>query len=388
MERKRVVVLGGGYAGILAAQRIAGRAPPGTEVVLVSDRPHFTERIRLHQRVAGAAPHRVPLRHLVERAGVKLAIGRVEGIDRMAGAIHLHDGTLAYDFALLALGSATDWERVPGAAEHALSPCDEDAAEALAAHVARGDPGPLVVIGGGLTAVETAAELAERGRAIDLVTAGPVLPDHTDGARRYAVEVLRRLGVRIVEHARVEAIERDAVHLADGRAIPGRAIWCGGFVPSPIGGDAGLRTAPGGQVLVDATLRTASDPRLFAAGDVARVEGMPWLRMSCAAAMPMGAHAAASILAALWGRAPEPFRFAWYAQALSLGRRRGLVQRTDPWDRPLARYYGGRMAALIKEQICRLPLRALRWEQRFPGLFRWPRSPLPVRPALEEGLSL
>ena len=387
MEKKRGVVLGGGYAGILGAQRIAGSAPPGTEVVLVSDRPHFTERIRLHERVAGAAPRRIPLRTLVERAGVKLAIGRVEGIDRAAGTIRLHDGTLPFDLALVALGSRTDWERVPGAAENAFSPCDEDAAERLAAWVASGDPTPLVVIGGGLTAVETAAELAERGRAIHLITAGPLLPDHAPGAQADAVAVLRSLGVRIVEHARVEAIDRDAVHLEDGREIPGRAVWCGGFVPVAIGDEAGLRTAPGGQLSVDATLRT-SDRRIFAAGDVARVEGMPHLRMGCATAMPLGAHAAKSILAELRGEGAPPFAFAFLVQCLSLGRKRGLIQRTDPWDRALDSFVRGRAGAFVKERISRFTVHALRWEQRVPGLYRWPQPPRAQRLALSERLSL
>jgi len=82
----------------------------------------------------------------------------VEGIDRRAGVVRTSDGAIPFDRALIALGSGTDWERVPGAAEHAFSPCDEDAAERLAAHLAGGERLPVVVIGGGLTAIDTATE--------------------------------------------------------------------------------------------------------------------------------------------------------------------------------------------------------------------------------------
>ncbi len=386
MKQDRVVVLGGGYAGILAAQRIAGRAPAGTRVELISDRPHFTERIRLHERVAGSAPRRIPLQRLLGRAGVTIRVGRVEGIDRSAGTVRLDGGAVPFDLALVATGSRTDWERIAGAAEHALAPCDEDAAERMAAHVAGGNLAPLVVVGGGLTAVETAAELAARGQVVRLVTAGPVLPDHAPAARVYAVGVLRALGVRLREETRVVAIERDAVHLADGEAIVGRPVWCAGFVPHPIAYDADLAAAPSGQILVDATLRSRSDPRIFAAGDVARVEGSAHLRMGCVTAMPMGAHAADSIVARLRGKEADAFRFRFLVQCLSLGRRQGLVQTVDPWDRALPRFFRGRTGAWIKERVCRLSVGALEWEQRLPGLYRWPRPPLQHGAPLRERL--
>lgn len=388
MGKTRIVVLGGGYAGVLAAQRIAGRAPAGTQVQLVSDRPHLTERIRLHERVAGGSPRRHALRELVGRLGVGIELGIVEAIDRAKGKVQLRDRSIPFDQLLVALGSRTDWERVPGAADHALSPCDEDAAERMAAHLAQPDPTPLLIIGGGLTAVETASELAEAGFPVRLLTSGPVLPDHAPAARIYAVRVLEALGVQVTEGVRIAAIERDAVHLTGGDVITGRAVWCGGFVPTPIAEDSGLAAGPAGEILVDATLRSRSDPRIFAAGDVARVEGLSHLRMGCATAMPMGAHAADSILAALQGREPEPFRFRFLIRCMSLGRRQGLVQFTDPIDQAVPRFVGGRTGAWMKEQVSRLPVLGLRWEKRLPGLYRWPHPPAAKGATVGEGVLL
>jgi NADH dehydrogenase FAD-containing subunit len=202
-----------------------------------------------------------------------------------------------------------------------------------------------------------------------------VLPDHAPEARADAVGILRALGVDVIEEVRVEGVEPDAVHLTDGRAFPGRAVWCGGFVPARIAEDADLAAGARGEILVDGTLRSRTDARIFAAGDVARVEGQAHLRMGCVTAMPMGAHAAGSILAALHGRDAADFQFRFLLQCVSLGRRQGLVQRTDPFDRPLPRFYRGRSGAFIKEQINRFTVRALEWEQRLPGIYRWPRPP-------------
>jgi hypothetical protein len=86
----------------------------------------------------------------------------------------------------------------------------------------------------------------------------------------------------------------------------------------------------------------------------------------------MGAHAADTVLAALDGRAPEPLRYGYLHQCISLGRRDGLIQMVDALDAPRPRIFTGRKAARYKELICRSTIWTLRAERRLPGTARYP----------------
>jgi len=188
--------------------------------------------------------------------------------------------------------------------------------------------------------------------------------------------VLATLGVAVREQARVVRVERDGVVLHDGATLPcDVCFWSGGFVAAPVAREAGLRVGADGRVRVAPTLQVPEHPEVFAAGDVAAVEGPDGrdLRMACATAMPMGTHAADQIARAAAGAPLRPFRFGYMLRCVSLGRRNGLVQRVDDADRPVERVTTGRAAALVKELICRSTVWSVRAESRL-GLriYRWP----------------
>jgi NADH dehydrogenase FAD-containing subunit len=158
---------------------------------------------------------------------------------------------------------------------------------------------------------------------------------------------------------------------------------------APIAGAAakidGVRrgmTAADGRVRVDASLRAFGHPEVLVIGDAARVEledvigdvargDGAALRMACATAMPMGAHAAEQVLRFVRGEPGTPLRFAAAMLCVSLGRGEGLIQLLTPDDRPRARVVRGMAAALIKEAICRMTVVALRAEARGVRVYRW-----------------
>lgn len=373
------MILGGGYAGQMAAARLASRCRSAT-ITVVDASPVFVERIRLHQMAAGERVRERRMQAMLPPSA-GFVRGRVVGWDRTRRIVRVDTDAgpreLAYDWCVYALGSHVDVARVPGVAEHALVLDDPASARTAATALACGSR--VVVVGAGLTGVESATELAERrpGLAITLVASGALGADLSRAGATHVRDVLARGGVVVREHARVVAVEHDAVVLADGTRLPCDAcLWTAGFAAAPLARDTGLPVDEIGRVRVEPTLQVPGHPEIFAVGDVAAVDGPDGrpLRMACATAMPMGVHAAEGIARAIAGATPRPFRFGYAIRCVSLGRRSGLVQKVDDADRAIESAMTGRLAALVKEIVCRSTVFSIRAEARWRlAFYRWPR---------------
>jgi NADH dehydrogenase len=372
MTETRVVVIGGGYAGVMAANRLT----PHTVVTLVNPRPDFVERIRLHQLAVGN-DDAVAAFSDVLTTEVQLVVDDATRIDTRTRGVELAGGeTLGYDYLIYAVGSTgTVSSAVPGAAEFAYPISELEQAQRLADRLAEVPaPAPIVVVGGGLTGIEGAAEFAEAGRRVTLVTdaLGPTL---SRGARRSVARRLNRLGVALLDQHRVARVDADRVVLGDGRELPAAVtVWTAGFGVPGLAAASGLTTDEVGRLITDETLTSIDDPRVVGAGDAVSPSGLPY-RMSCQAAIPMGARAAETVLARMSGASPDAVGHGMAAQCLSLGRRRGLFQVNTIDDRARRLYIGGRTGALIKEQVCRMTIKWLRDEAQRPGSYRWRRDP-------------
>src|SRR5699024_7378954 len=192
------------------------------------------------------------------------------------------------------------------------------------------DAAPVAVIGGGLTGIETAAELAGGGRRVSLLCGGVLGPSLHPRARQRLRQALGTLGVEVREGSgsRAVAVEVGHIELDGGRRLPSEVtIWAAGFTASDLGARSGLRTDAAGRLRTDETLTSIDDPRIVAAGDAAAPSDLP-LRMSCQAAMQRGPQAAETVLRRLAGKPPRPIGVAFVGQCLSLGRKAGLIQLT------------------------------------------------------------
>src|SRR4051812_30420341 len=154
---QNIVVLGAGYSGLVAAKLAARRT--GLPVTLVNARETFVERVRMHQVASGQQLPERPIRELLAGTGVEFVAGRVRRIDDTTRTVVLGDRELHYDVLIYALGSRADLESVPGASEYAYTVADLDHAKRLGDRL-RAD-GSIAVVGGGLTGIEAATELAE-----------------------------------------------------------------------------------------------------------------------------------------------------------------------------------------------------------------------------------
>ncbi|GGT94218.1 MULTISPECIES: NAD(P)/FAD-dependent oxidoreductase [Streptomyces] len=375
-ENTEVIVIGGGYAGVMAANRLTQR--DDVAVTLINPRPTFVERIRLHQLVAGSHEAVVDYREVL-REGVRLVVDTVTRIDAAERGVTLASGgTLGYDHLVYAVGSGSADPRVPGASEFAypIATLEEarrlrpvlDAASATAA---------VTVVGGGPTGIETAAELAEEGRAVTLVCGGVLGPYLHRRGRRSVARRLAGLGVTVLEgpDTKVTAVTRDAVRLSGGRTLPSEVtVWTAGFGVPELAARSGLSTDALGRLLTDETLTSVDDARIVAAGDSAAPSNLP-LRMSCQAAMPLGARAADTVLSRIAGERPAPLNQVFAGQCVSLGRRAGIFQFAHRNDVALWFHIDGRPGAKLKEFVCKSVVKHLGDEARKPGSYSLHRMP-------------
>jgi len=370
----QVLVIGGGYAGVMAANRLTSR--DDLAVTVVNPRPHFVERIRLHQLVAGNDDAIVAYGEVLN-TGVRLLVAGVERIDAAARRVTLSTGaSLAYDYLVYAVGSTgAPPVSVPGAAQFAHSVSEWEHATRLTARLADvALSAPIVVVGGGLTGIETAAELAEAGRSVTLVST-VVGPSLSGPGRRSVTKRLRRLGVAIVEGVTVTAVGPDHVALSGGRHLASAVtVWAAGFGVPGLAAASGLTTDGMGRVVTDETYTSVDDDRIVAAGDAAAPARLPY-RMSCQASLPMGVLAADTVLARIAGDPLVAATVPMSAQCISLGRRAGTLQLQRRDDTPVGVYIGGRAGALIKEQVCRWTVKWMAGEAAEPGSYRSMKGP-------------
>lgn len=351
-----IVVLGGGYSGLLAAKLTAKRT--NATVTLINAEDRFVERVRLHQLASGQALRDLPLAELLEGTGVELVVGKVIGIDAGNRVVRLQGTakTVAYDALFYALGSRADLDAVPGAAEHAHTVADVASAARLRDRVCEG--GVVAVVGGGLTGIETATELAETvpGVKVRLVTGGEFGTAFSENGRRHLRRVFARFGIEVTDQVRVAEVQADGVRLSDGGHVSADVVvWTTGFRVPELARDAGFAVDPAGRMIVDDTLRSVSHPEVYAIGDAVaarRPDGQE-LRMACATGLPTAAQAVGAFADRLAGREPKPLHFRYYNQCVSLGRHDALVQFVRADDSPVDAVLTGRLAALLKESIVR-----------------------------------
>jgi len=368
-QRTHIVVIGGGYAGTLAANHL--RVNADVDITVVNPRPMFVQRIRLHQMVAGSGSAAVDYGTLLGE-GVRLVVDNAERIND--GTVELTSGAaLDYDYLIYAVGSTGAVPAaVPGAREFAYPVAEFEQAERLRHALDELHPdAPVTVVGGGLTGIETASELAEQGRRVHLVCGGLLGPSLSRPGRRSVAKWLRRLGVTVLETAEVSEVRADAVLLDDGSALPSAVtVWTAGFGIPELAARSGLPTDAAGRLLTDETLTCVDNPRIVAAGDAAAPSGQP-LRMSCQAAIPLGAQAANTVLSRIAGTPAAAVNQAFTGQCISIGRKYATVQLARPDDTPVNLFIGGRVAASIKEAVCKGTVWGIRKEAAKPGWYRW-----------------
>ena len=358
---RRIVVLGGGFAGLWSAVGAARKLDElrvGTdevEVTLVNRDAFHSIRVRNYE--ADLGPVRVPLDDVLGPVGVRRVEGEVYAFDLAERVVDVRDAaanaprTLAYDRLVFALGSEVVRRDGPGLSRQTFDVDTYGEAARLDAHL-RSLPGmaefpgrsTVVVVGAGLTGIEVACEMPGRLRAIFgadrpirviLADREPRIgSDMGDGARAVIEEALGALGVETRPGVSIASVDGSGMTLASGEVIPtATVVWCAGMRASPLAGLFPVEHDRFGRIPVDADLKVRGVPDVFAAGDSAlsMMDDTHASVMSCQHGRPMGRFAGHNVVCDLLGLPMLPLRIEGYVTILDLGPW-GAVY-TQGWDR-------------------------------------------------------
>jgi NADH:quinone reductase (non-electrogenic) len=348
----RVVIVGGGFGGLTAAQALAG-AP--VDVTLVDRRNHHVFQPLLYQvATAGlsATDIAAPLRHILRRApNITVLLGDALRVDADGRKVVLADGEVPYDFLILATGATHSYFGHDEWAVHAPGlKTLEDALfirrrTLLAFERAEREPDAerrrglltFVIVGGGPTGVELAGTLVEiarhtlrrefrrmdpaEARVVLLEGLDRILPAYPPDLSAQARRQLEDLGAAVRTGARVTGVDADGVWLGTERMEAGTVLWAAGVAASPLGRSIGATLDRAGRVKVEADLTLPGHPELFVIGDLAALEqdGQPVPGVA-PAAMQMGRHAARNVLRAARGEPRQAFRYVDKGSLATIGR--------------------------------------------------------------------
>lgn len=362
--RTRIVIAGGGFGGAYTARHLERlcRRRPDVDVVLVSRDNFLLMTPLLFEACSGTLAFRhcsVPLRALLHRVRFVEAAVRHVDLDRRvvhAAAAGGAEFDLSYDQLVLALGSVTNRDRIPGS-DHAFTFKTLADAVVLRNHLIerfeRADAETdsarrrrlltFVVIGGGLVGTELIGELTAfvdaivryyprvrraEARFVLLEAGDRILPEIVPALADYAASVLRSRGVEVRAKTPVEAIERGAVRLSNETIEADTIVLSAGVSPHPLLADLPVEKDRKGRVVVDGTMRCPGRPGVWALGDCAMIpapDGKPYPTLA-QHALREARQLAANIGAVLAGGQPRPFVFETLGVMGSLGKATGFGQ--------------------------------------------------------------
>jgi len=359
-RRPKVLILGGGFAGLGAARKLKDA---DADVVLVDEHDYHTFQPLLYQVATdlletSAVGH--PLRGLFhEQPNAVVHQDAVTGVDLAAREVQFAEmAPLTYDYLVLGLGAEVNFFGVDGA-EHAFPMYTLADAVRLKEHVLRSwedadrdptkvDDGALnvVIVGGGATGVETAGALAELYRSnfvedypslpqekarITLVEASPELfAMFKENLRTWTQRALEKRGVDVLLGEIVASITPTRVTLKSGKVLEAHTlVWGAGLRGNSIGESLGLELQKGNRVSAEADLSIADHPEAFAVGDIAWItdtktdEVLPQLG---SVALQAGEHAGENIARRIAGKETEPFVYKDKGTMATIGRGAAVIQ--------------------------------------------------------------
>jgi len=353
MSRPKVVILGAGFGGLTAARALDSIA----DVTLV-DRHNFQTFLPLLYQVstAGLAADHVayPVRGALRKTKVKFRMGSPISVDHKNKSVKLDSSeVLAFDYLIVALGSATNDFGITGVAENTLGMKTVNEALNIRSEIMRrfedlcrfedDTKFSIAVVGGGPTGVEMAGAIAELKRGpltsdsenaaknidVYLVEAGSrVLPALSPKLSERTKKDLEKLGVKVLTNAAVKEVKPRQIIFADGSKIPSEVtVWAAGVKGEPAMKKLSV-PEENGRIAVDPTLQVTNYPYIFAIGDIAGAKGNDgrFLPMVAPVAMQQARFVAKQIERLSKNQALQTFKYVDKGSMATIGRHKAVVE--------------------------------------------------------------
>jgi NADH dehydrogenase len=358
-DKPRVVIIGGGFAGLNAAKQLKGA---DVEVTVVDQHNHHVFQPLLYQvATASLSPADIagPIRGILRtQENLRVVMAKVTGVDLDRRVVQMGGDELAYDYLIVAAGAMHSyfghdvWEPYAGG----LKTLDDavrmrnqillgfEAAERAHSTDERQRDLSFAIVGGGPTGVELAGAIAEIARhsisrdfdnidprqaRILLIEAGPrLLATFPESLSAHAQVDLERLGVEVRLNSMVTGIDERGLTLASGERIEaGTRLWAAGVQASQLGKALGVDLDRAGRVRVEPDLSIPGRPNVFVAGDLAALNGRDGKQLPGVAqvAMQEGRAAAKNILRRIAHEPTKPFHYKDLGNMATIGRNRAVA---------------------------------------------------------------
>jgi len=360
----RIVILGGGFGGVLAARRLERlcKNRPDVQITLISRDNYLLMTPLMFEACTGTLELRhcsVAIRAFLRRTrfieGIVQSVDLEKRIVRAAWGSQGGGHDVPYDQLVLALGAVTNTRQIPGS-EHAMPfkaladviVLRNHIIECLERADVETDPDlrrrllTIIVVGGGFVGTEVFGELTAfmdevvryypRVRRDEmklyLIQAGErIVPEVPPQLAEYATRILtRRVGVQILVDTKVQSIEPDRVHLKDRIIEAETIVLSAGILPNPVSAQLDLEKDRYGNIVVENTMRCKSRPEIWAIGDSASIpdsQGKPYPKLA-QFSMRQAKTLADNIYATLNDRPLKPFEFKMLGLMAALGHNKGL----------------------------------------------------------------
>ncbi len=325
-KEKKIIIVGGGFAGVATALRFEKKKIPNTKIVLLVDRPHFEYHGALYRTVTGSSPLEVciPLRDIFKDTDVEVLEDKVASINKTEQVVLGSSGSrYHYDYLVIGVGSVTNFFSIEGLDKYSYGMKTVSEAIRLKQHIVETlltckidftnkleqiCDAHFIVIGAGATGVELAAEIVVYAKklateygidpslvSVDLIEAAPrILPGLPESFTKRIEHHLRGLGVNIFLNRSIEREEYESVYLKDMQMKARTVIWTAGVRANDLYAATGLQVDKRGKAEVDEYLRAVGETNIFIGGD-----GANTLRSGMAqTALDHGKHIA-EVIAAL-----------------------------------------------------------------------------------------
>jgi NADH dehydrogenase len=374
-HQQRVLIIGGGFAGIRTAR---GLSKLPVDVTLIDRQNHHTFQPLLYQVAVGvlsSANISQPIRAILcKQENVEVLLDEAQSFDLGRKRVRMASGVeMEYDYLIVATGAThsyfgkDEWAALaPGL--KSIEDATEirrriitafELAERQMAHTSTKSPLTFIVIGGGATGVELAGAISDISKnlmggsfrsivpgdaRVLILEGGPrILANYPEDLSKKAVRQLEQLGVEVRTGAKVTDIQPGNVMLGEERIDASVVLWAAGIQASPLGRMLGCEVDAKGRVVVNETLNPAGYPEIFVCGDIAHVvqagQEIPGVAQP---AMQMGQHAARMITNDLAGKPRTPFQYFDKGDMATIGKYSAVAK--VEW--PFKAHWGGFMAWL------------------------------------------